>query len=160
MKIENNKSNVYVFKSYLLVSNIICFFLVCLASKLFFYDHDMKKSVICFIISLIFIYLTTLYCKITINLNTGLIFCTYFKFFKLQKNKFEINNINNITANIDYIKYKGKTTPKFSLTILTNSPDNKRVTFYLATTKDQLDKSVELMNSLIEQYKQNYDKKA
>lgn len=95
-----------------------------------------------------------MYCRITFDLNQGLVRCSHFLRFKLKKYDFAINDIEKITADERIIKHKGKKTSATSLSIQTTSADNNVTSFALGTPKEKLQESVALMNSLIEQYRQ------
>ena len=93
MKLIKSENNVYVFRSYLLISNIIIIFLMFMCFKLYFYDNDMKNALICILISLFIAYIFIVYCKIIFDFNQGIVYCIYLKFFKIKKFNFDINTI-------------------------------------------------------------------
>ena len=134
--------------------HLFSFLLLCIAAILYFYDHNLTKTLICLLLVLFFTYLGTMYCKITFDLNQGLVRCSHFLRFKLKKYDFAINDIEKITADERIIKHKGKKTSATSLSIQTTSADNNVTSFALGTPKEKLQESVALMNSLIEQYRQ------
>ena len=154
MKLIKSENNVYVFRSYLLISNIIIIFLMFMCFKLYFYDNDMKNALICILISLFIAYIFIVYCKIIFDFNQGIVYCIYLKFFKIKKFNFDINTIEKITNNVILTKNGSGRAYLTSLTIYTTSSESNIITFDLATNKDQLHQSVVLMNSLLEQYKQ------
>ena len=154
MKLVSDKDNIYVFRSFPMTFHLFSFLLLCIAAILYFYDHNLTKTLICLLLVLFFTYLGTMYCKITFDLNQGLVRCSHFLRFKLKKYDFAINDIEKITADERIIKHKGKKTSATSLSIQTTSADNNVTSFALGTTKEKLRESVELMNSLLEQYRQ------
>ena len=154
MKLVSDKDNIYVFRSFPMTFHLFSFLLLCIAAILYFYDHNLTKTLICLLLVLFFTYLGTMYCKITFDLNQGLVRCSHFLRFKLKKYDFAINDIEKITADERIIKHKGKKTSATSLSIQTTSADNNVTSFALGTPKEKLQESVALMNSLIEQYRQ------
>ena len=154
MKLISEKDNVYVFRSFPMTFHLFSFLLLCIATRLYFHDHNLTKTLICLLLVLFFTYLGTMYCKITFDLNQGLVRCSHFLRFKLKKYDFAINDIEKITADERIIKHKGKKTSATSLSIQTTSADNNVTSFALGTPKEKLQESVALMNSLIEQYRQ------
>ncbi len=154
MKLVSDKDNIYIFRSFPMTFHLFSFLLLCIAARLYFHDHNLTKTLICLLLVLFFTYLGTMYCKITFDLNQGLVRCRHFLRFKLKKYDFAINNIEKITADERIINYKGKKTTATSLSIQTTSADNNVTSFALGTTKDKLQESVGLMNSLLEQYRQ------
>ena len=158
MKLISDKNNVYVFRSYPMLFHVFSFLLLCISAILYFHDHDLKKALICICLSLFFTYLGTIYYKMTFDLNQGLVHCWYCLRFKVKKYDFAINDIDKITADERIIKHvvnhSIKKTIVTSLSIHTTSPDNNMTTIALGTNKDKLHESVELMNSLLDQYRQ------
>ena len=154
MKLISNKNNVYVFRSYPMLFHLFSFLLLCISAILYFHDHNLKKALICICLSLFFTYLGTVYYKMTFDLNQGLVHCWYCLRFKVKKYDFAINDIEKITAEERIINYKGNKTTATSLSIHTTASDNNVITIALGTNKDKLHESVELMNSLLDQYKQ------
>ena len=78
--------------------HLFSFLLLCIAARLYFHDHNLTKTLICLLLVLFFTYLGTMYCKITFDLNQGLVRCRYFLRFKLKKYDFAINDIEKIIA--------------------------------------------------------------
>lgn len=158
MKLVSDKNNKYVFRSYLLIFNLISIYLICGAAKLYFDGNNLKKSLICIVLALVFSYFGTIYCKIIFDLNNGIVYCSYFWLFSLTKCEFAINDIKEVKANVIRKRSGGSVRVSFSsLSIHTISPDNDFVaSFQLGGQNiDKLHKSVELMNSLLDQYKQS-----
>ena len=133
MKLISEKDNVYVFRSFPMTFHLFSFLLLCIAARLYFHDHNLTKTLICLLLVLFFTYLGTMYCKITFDLNQGLVRCSHFLRFKLKKYDFASAT---------------------SLSIQTTSADNNVTSFALGTPKEKLQESVAFMNSLIEQYRQ------
>lgn len=156
MKLVSDKDNIYIFRSFPMTFHLFSFLLLCIAARLYFHDHNLTKTMICLLLVLFFTYLGTMYCKIVFDLYQGVVHCRHFLRFKLKKTDFSINDIDKITADERIINYKGKKTTATSLSIHTTSPDNNVTAFALGTNKDKLRESVELMNSLLEQYKQSH----
>ena len=158
MKLVSDKDNIYVFRSFPMTFHLFSFLLLCIAARLFFLFLNLTKTLICLLLVLFFTYLGTMYCKITFDLNQGLVHCRHFLRFKLKNGDFSINDIEKITAEeriIEHVvNHNIKKTIVTSLSIQTTSADNNVTSFALGTTKEKLRESVELMNSLLEQYRQ------
>ena len=158
MKFINSKNNVYVFKSFCYAFDLFGIFLIFLSIKTYFNGKETTISLACLYLAFIAIYIGTIYCKITIDLNKGEIYCYYLKFFRYKKFIFTISNLKSISGNIQR-RYASNGIFYTSIIFTENSSENNIFVFELGTNKDKLIKSIEFMNSLIEQYKQNHKKK-
>ena len=154
MKLVSDKNNVYVFRSYLLIFQLFGLYMIGISARLYFHDHDMTDTLICLLFAFACFYFGTVYCKMTFDLNLGLVRCSHFKFFRLRKFEFSINDIEKITACVIRTQHHGAKVYHTSLSIYTSSADNNTTTFHLGTNKDRLHESVELMNSPLDQYRQ------
>ena len=153
MKLISNKDNVYVFRSICYAFDLFGLLLICLSAKLFFYDNEIIISTVCLYLAFLAIYIGTVYCKVIIDLNHGIVFCNHFILFRYRKYTFAIDDIKKISSDIQRRPASnGIYYTSFSIT--TTSQDNNVTRFVLGTSKEKVQKSVELMNSLIAQYKQ------
>ncbi len=153
MKLISNKDNVYVFRSICYAFDLFGLLLICLSAKLFFYDNEIIISTVCLYLAFLAIYIGTVYCKVIIDLNQGIVFSKSFMLFKYRNYAFAIDEIEKISSDIQRRPASnGIYYTSFSIT--TTSQDNNVTRFVLGTSKEKVQKSVELMNSLIAQYKQ------
>jgi hypothetical protein len=153
MKLISNKDNVYVFRSICYAFDLFGLLLICLSAKLFFYDNEIIISTVCLYLAFLAIYIGTVYCKVIIDLNQGIVFSKSFMLFKYRNYAFAIDEIEKISSDIQRRPASnGIYYTSFSIT--TTSQDNNVTRFVLGTSKEKVQKSVELMNSLLEQYKQ------
>ncbi len=161
MKLIYDKNGIYIFRSFCWIFNLFSLLLICISARLYFFEHNTKNALICMMVALLFTYLGTVYCKITFDLNEGYVHCSYFRFFRLKRHEFAIKDISNITADVVHVRHNmgsrgtGRST-KTALSIQTRLPDDNTLSFQLGTNEAMLRKSVEVMNSLLDQYRQNH----